>query len=137
MSKQELVTVMRKVSDEESEKVSALINSGRTPEEAIQMVKATHHNPEKPYILLAYLLGDRDDTTFIIKYTRQEIYDTIKDMVEQIDIHRSFVLTDSKLTIEEAMEEASVYNFMKRFQVILNDEEFDIEDYNELIPEEE
>ena len=96
--------------------------------------KSTEKDKEQTYILLYYSIIDEEDKSFIIEYSRKDMYDTIKNMVEDIDIHKSFIITDLKngadLKLDEIIESGNVYNFMKVFQKVYNDG-FDIEEYNE------
>lgn len=130
-----LISPIRKVSDEEVAKIKELMNNNVAFDDAkIIAKKSTEKDKEQTYILLYYSIIDEEDKSFIIEYSRKDMYDTIKNMVEDIDIHKSFIITDLKngadLKLDEIMESGNVYNFMKVFQKVYNDG-FDIEEYNE------
>lgn len=85
---------------------------------------------EKTYILLYYLTVDDGEEvkTFETITGRSKLYNFIKSIVENIDIHRSKVLVDEAMLNLEGVP--SVYQLMLHFQDIFNDTSFDIEDYN-------
>ena len=133
--KKELINPIRRESDEEVAKIKELMNNNVAFEDAqIIAKKAMEGDKEQTYILLYYSIIDEEDKSFIIKYSRKDMYDTVKNMVEDIDIHKSFILTDLKngaeLKLDEVMENGNVYNFMKVFQEVYKDG-FNIEEYNE------
>ena len=133
--KKELINPIRRASDEEVAKIKELMNNNVAFEDAqIIAKKAMEGDKEQTYILLYYSIIDEEDKSFIIKYSRKDMYDTVKNMVEDIDIHKSFILTDLKngaeLKLDEIMENGNVYNFMKVFQEVYKDG-FNIEEYNE------
>lgn len=133
--KKELINPIRRASDEEVAKIKELMNNNVAFEDAqIIAKKAMEGDKEQTYILLYYSIIDEEDKSFIIKYSRKDMYDTVKNMVEDIDIHKSFILTDLKngaeLKLDEVMENGNVYNFMKVFQEVYKDG-FNIEEYNE------
>ena len=134
-NKKELMNPIRRASDEEVAKIKELMNNNVAFEDAqIIAKKAMEGDKEQTYILLYYSIIDEEDKSFIIKYSRKDMYDTVKNMVEDIDIHKSFILTDLKngaeLKLDEVMENGNVYNFMKVFQEVYKDG-FNIEEYNE------
>ena len=133
--KKELINPIRRASDEEVAKIKELMNNNVAFEDAQIIAKKTMEgDKEQTYILLYYSIIDEEDKSFIIKYSRKDMYDTVKNMVEDIDIHKSFILTDLKngaeLKLDEVMENGNVYNFMKVFQEVYKDG-FNIEEYNE------
>lgn len=134
-NKNELKDVIRKVDEKEVEKIRELM-SNNVPFEEAQIIakKSLENDKEQTYILLYYSVIDEEDKSFAIEYNRKDMYDRIKNMVTDIDIHKSFVITDLKggteLKLSEIMEDGNVYNFMKVFQKVYNDG-FDIEEYNE------
>lgn len=128
----ELKTVFRRIGQEEHALIEDLITNQNIPEvEAIQIAKMKHTDIEKMYIILMYPYDDSEGRTFTIKYSRREVYDYIKEVVDRIDIHKSFVLTDSDLTLEQSQEIATVYNLTKKFQETFADTSFNIEDFND------
>lgn len=132
--KEELETVITKISEDDIQRTNDLLAKGICFEKAREIVKQGV-DKEKTYILIYYSIVDDEEKGFEIKSSRKEIYDTIKTMIDQIDIHKSFILTDnSGITIKQAMKDANVYLFVKNFQSIYEnrkESDFDIEDYNE------
>ena len=118
----ELISVMSKIKDEDLEAHKQRLERG----ELFVPVKQT---PKKKTYLILYIGTDEDGKdmkSFEVKEGRKEAFDFIKDIVEYIDIHESKVLTDN-VSYNEA---ASVYEFMKYVSSIIEEDSFDIEDYN-------
>lgn len=132
-NQQEPKTVFRRVGNEEAALVEELIGQGISESEAFEIAKAKHTDVEKLYIALLYPYDEATGgQTFVSKYSRREIYDFLKENIEKIDIHKSFLLTDeSGLTLEQSMEMATVYKVMQKFQAVFVDTTFDIESYND------
>ena len=117
-----LVTIMSKIKEEELEARKEQIEKGEL------FVPAKETPKKKTYIVL-YIGTDEDGKdikSFEVIEGRKETFDFIKGIVEYIDIHESKVLTDN-VSYSDA---ASIYDFMKYVSSIIEEDSFDIEDYN-------
>ena len=122
MEERKLISVMSKIKDEDLETRKEMIERG----ELFVPVKETPKT--KTYIVL-YIGTDEDGNdvkSFEVVEGRKETFEFIKGMVEYLDIHESKVLTDN-VSYKDA---ASVYEFMKYVSSIIEEDSFDIEDYN-------
>lgn len=87
--------------------------------------------PDKQYLLLIVfneLNGEDSDRTFIVITGRKETSEYIKDHIEEIDIVKSQILSETSTF----MNSVSIYTFMRFYEEnIEHDEEFNIEEYLE------
>ncbi len=83
---------------------------------------------EKTYVVLYYLTVDDGEEvkTFDVITGRRATYEFIKNIIENIDIHRSIVMVDN-LPYNKSI---SIYNFMTYIKRFFEEDSFDIEDYN-------
>lgn len=117
-----LVKIMGRIKEED------LDTRKKEIEEGVLFVPADETPKVKTYLVL-YIGTDEDGKdikSFEAIKGRKETFDFIKGMVEYIDIHESKVLTDN-VSYNDA---ASVYDFMKYVSSIIEEDSFDIEDYN-------
>lgn len=86
-------------------------------------------SPEsKQYLLLMFFKeSTQREKTFEIITGRQEVYDFIKENIEDLDIINSHILVEG-VALEEC---ANVYSFMKHMEQYFPDENFCIDDYRE------
>ena len=103
---------------------------------------------EKIYIILWYMNDDSSDygSHFKICVGRTSTYDFIKANIDDIDIHESVILTETKQTetktgsqkyyMTNINKAITAYQFMKKIQDKYKDD-FDIEDYNYTFEDEE
>ena len=82
------------------------------------------NNPELKEYLLCIAGKDGADDTWEMITGRTELYETIKNNIEWIDLERSFVL----LSTAKLENRKSIVAFMKYCERFFNDS-FDIEDY--------
>lgn len=84
--------------------------------------------PIKTYVVLYIGTDENGDDlkSFEVIEGRLETFEFIKGMVEYLDIHESKVLTGT-VGYDKAI---SVYDFMKYVSSIIEENSFDIEDYN-------
>lgn len=122
MEERKLISVMSKIKDEDLETRKEMIERG----ELFVPVKGT---PKMKTYIVLYIGTDEDGNdvkSFEVVEGRKETFEFIKGMVEYLDIHESKVLTDN-VCYRDA---ASVYEFMKYVSSIIEEDSFDIEDYN-------
>ena len=79
---------------------------------------------EKLYLICVAGLGDNPNDWVIVE-GRTEAYEYIKDMIEEIDISRSFILVET----EKLNTRKSIYAFMKYVERFYEGDSFDIDDY--------
>lgn len=83
---------------------------------------------EKTYVILYYLTIDDGEEvkTFDVITGREATYEFIKNIVENLDIHKSVIMVDN-VPYSKAI---SIYEFMKYIKRYFEEDSFDIEDYN-------
>ena len=127
-----LQPVMVKIKEEDKMMQAAKIEKGDL------FISADYGQPkDKTYIVL-YLGTDeegKDIKSFEVITGRKEAYTFIKNMIECLDIHESKVLLDpasytDKNNIVGYEESASIYEFMGHVSQYMEEDSFDIEDYN-------
>lgn len=130
--------------DEEKEIVTLKSNKGGLITDKVCPLLFTDDikkdSEEKTYVLLLISNEYSDNKTWNICHGRTETYEYLKSIITDIDIKESLVLVETYKTDEETKkgswflihpEEAlSVYGFFKHLESIIDDTEFDIEDYN-------
>lgn len=130
--------------DEEKEIVTLKSNKGGLIADKVCPLLFTDDikkdSEEKTYVLLLISNEYSDNKTWNICHGRTETYEYLKSIITDIDIKESLVLVETYKTDEETKkgswflihpEEAlSVYGFFKHLESIIDDTEFDIEDYN-------
>lgn len=117
-----LVKIMGKIKEEDLETRKEQIEKG-------VLFVPTEETPKKKTYIVLYIGTDEDGKdikSFEVIEGRKETFDFIKGIVDYIDIHESKVLTD-KVSYNDA---ASIYDFMKYVSSIIEEDSFDIEDYN-------
>lgn len=116
--------------------MSELINPARivpgklVPARIVENKKVEKTNEEKLYIVLYIEIVDDE---YIKKFEecigRTATYEFIKSIAEYIDIHESKILLEGV----NILEAATVYEFMIYVKNMYKDDEFNIEDYNEMV----
>ena len=90
---------------------------------------------EREYLLLLSYYDEKMENTYQGCVGRQNVFDFIKSIIEEIDIERSLILAET-VQLKDAI---NIYDFMKDCilnQTVVNDDGFDIEDYVVNIDEE-
>lgn len=118
----QLISIMSKIKDEDLEARKEQLEKGEL------FVPAKETPKKKTYIVLYIGTDDdgKDIKSFEVLEGRKETFDFIKGIVDYIDIHESKVLTDNVAYADAA----SVYDFMKYVSSLIEEDSFDIEDYN-------
>ena len=91
---------------------------------------------QRQYLVLLEYYNEELQNTYQGFVGRQNVFDYIKSIVEDIDLDKSLILTET-VQYKDAI---NIYDFMKECIIsgsVKNDDGFDIDDYNIDIEEEE
>ena len=102
-----------------------------TKNDTIQIMKYKELSPpeQREYVLLLEYHNNDLSNVFQGIIGRQETFDYIKSIIEEIDIEKSIILTET-VQLKDAL---NIYEFMKECILngtVINDDGFDIEEYN-------
>lgn len=143
-------TIMTKVSEENAELMRSYMEEGKSYNEALELMEKAMNvdntqegdqeqleapKEEATYLLL-YEGWDRDEgfeyKTFEEVIGKRKLYDTLKNLVpEGMDIFKSYIVnTNVNAPLDEFKLNSCVYEFMKYYGQVFQDDMFDIEDFN-------
>lgn len=98
--------------------------------DTIQIIKHKELAPpeQREYLLLLVYHDEELENTFQGYIGRQNVFDFIKSIIEEIDIEKSLIIAET-VQFKDAL---NIYEFMKECilnDMVLNDDGFDIEEY--------